>query len=74
MHRSSPAAGRSSAEAAELARACGEAGLLAEAEPDFAAAVLRARELAREAGGVLLVTGSHYALAPARAALGLCED
>jgi hypothetical protein len=49
-------------------------GLAAEVEPDFAVAVARARELAVELGGVLLVTGSHYALAPARAALGLCED
>ncbi len=71
---SSHSAGRSSIEAGELARACGEAGIPAEAEPNLAAAVLRARELAREAGGVLLVTGSHYALSPARAALGLCED
>jgi dihydrofolate synthase/folylpolyglutamate synthase len=58
----------------ELARACEEVGLRAEAEPGFAAAVARGRELALELGGVLLVTGSHYALAPARAALGLCED
>ena len=74
MHVSSPSAGRSSLEAFELARACDEAGISAEAEPDFAAAVLRARELAREAGAILLVTGSHYALTPAREALGLCED
>jgi dihydrofolate synthase/folylpolyglutamate synthase len=60
--------------AIELARICTESGLAAEAEPDFASAVARGRELAREAGGVLLVTGSHYALMPARAALGLCED
>jgi dihydrofolate synthase/folylpolyglutamate synthase len=74
MQRSSHGPGRSSIEAGELVRACGEAGIQAEAEPDFAAAMLRARELAREAGGILLVTGSHYVLAPARAALGLCED
>jgi hypothetical protein len=48
--------------------------LAAEAEPDFGAAVARGRELALDAGGILLVTGSHYALAPARAALRLCED
>lgn len=60
--------------AEELLRICSDAELAAEAEPDFAAAVARGRELAIEAGGVLLVTGSHYALAPARAALGLCED
>ncbi len=58
----------------ELTRICTDAGLEAEAEPDFDAAVARGRELALEAGGILLVTGSHYALAPARAALRLCED
>ncbi len=58
----------------ELARLCAEAGVEGEAEPDFATAMLHGRELAREAGGVLLVTGSHYGLAPARAALALCED
>ena len=58
----------------ELARLCVDAELTAESEPDFVAAVARGRELARAADGVLLVTGSHYALAPARAALGLCED
>jgi dihydrofolate synthase / folylpolyglutamate synthase len=58
----------------ELARICVESGLSAEVEADFASAVARGRELALEVGGVLLVTGSHYALAPARAALGLCED
>jgi dihydrofolate synthase/folylpolyglutamate synthase len=60
--------------ARELARACADAGLRADAERDFGSAVTRGRELARAAGGVLLVTGSHYALAPARAALALCED
>jgi dihydrofolate synthase/folylpolyglutamate synthase len=58
----------------ELARICGEAGLPAEAVSDLATATTRGRELASEAGGVLLVAGSHYALAPARTALGLCED
>jgi dihydrofolate synthase / folylpolyglutamate synthase len=57
-----------------LARTCNEIGLAAEAEPDFVAAVTRGRELALEEGGLLLVAGSHYALTPARAALGLCED
>jgi dihydrofolate synthase / folylpolyglutamate synthase len=57
--------------AGELARMCIEAGVAAEAEEDFGAAVARGRELAWEIGGVLLVTGSHYALGPARAALGL---
>jgi dihydrofolate synthase / folylpolyglutamate synthase len=60
--------------AAELARACGVAGVAAEVEPDLAAAVRRGRDLAVEVGGALLVTGSHRVLAPARAALGLCED
>lgn len=60
--------------AAELAEACEDAGLAAEAEVDFRTAVGRGRELAREAGGVLLVAGSHYALAPARAALGLTVE
>jgi len=65
---------RRSVAAGELVTACERAGLPAEAEADFGEAVRHGRELAAEAGGVLLVTGSHYALAPARAALGLCED
>jgi dihydrofolate synthase / folylpolyglutamate synthase len=60
---------RRSVAAVGLVRACGEAGIAAEAEPGFEAAVRRARTLAEEAGGLLLVAGSHYALAPARAAL-----
>jgi dihydrofolate synthase/folylpolyglutamate synthase len=61
--------------AAKLAVACAGAGLPAEQVPDFRAAVLRGRELAAGSpGGTLLITGSHYVLAPARAALGLCED
>jgi dihydrofolate synthase / folylpolyglutamate synthase len=60
--------------AEQLAELCLEAGVEAEAAPAFEAAIARGRELALEAGGVLLVTGSHYVLAPARAALGLCED
>lgn len=67
-------ADRPAFEAGALAEICTEAGLPAEAEPRFGAAVARARELALESGGILLVTGSNYALAPARAALGLCED
>jgi dihydrofolate synthase/folylpolyglutamate synthase len=67
--------GVASHSAAKLAAACSEAGLPAEQEPDFALALQRARELAANlAGGMLLVTGSHFALAPARAALRLCED
>jgi len=56
---------------AELAQACRRSGLRAHGEDDFAAAVARGRELARERDGALLVAGSHYALGPARAALGL---
>jgi dihydrofolate synthase/folylpolyglutamate synthase len=56
--------------AAKLAAACAAAGLSAEREPDFVAAVRRGRELASAlSGGILVITGSHYALAPARAAL-----
>jgi dihydrofolate synthase/folylpolyglutamate synthase len=65
--------GAASRPAADLVAACAAAGLAAEPEPAFPVALVRARELA--AGppeGVLLVTGSHYALAPARALL--CED
>lgn len=64
--------GAASHPAAELVGACTAAGLPAEAEPGFAAAVRRGRELAAATpGGILLVAGSHYALAPARAALAL---
>jgi dihydrofolate synthase / folylpolyglutamate synthase len=67
--------GISSHSAAKLAQACREAGLSAEQVPDFGTAVRRGRELAAEqAHGILLVTGSHYVLAPARAVLRLCED
>jgi len=62
---------RRSLGAEELARAAVGTGVEAEAIEDFGAAVTRARDLARELGGVLLVTGSHYVLAPARAALGV---
>ena len=63
--------GAASHPAAELAALCAEAGLPAEALPAFPEALRRARELASEApGGTLLVTGSNYVLAPARAALG----
>lgn len=59
--------GARSRPAAELAALCAEAGLAAEAEPGFEAALRRARELAAAAPeGVLLVTGSHYAIGPAR--------
>jgi len=60
--------------AAELARICEDIGLNAEIEADFDAAVALGRGHALDAGGVFLVTGSHYTLAPARAALGLNPD
>jgi dihydrofolate synthase/folylpolyglutamate synthase len=65
---------RPSFSAERLATVCGEVGLRAEAEVDFGAAVRRARALALDSGGVLVITGSHYVLAPARDALQLCED
>jgi dihydrofolate synthase/folylpolyglutamate synthase len=67
--------GIASHSAAKLAVACQQAGLSAEQVPDFRAAVQRGRELAAALpGGILLITGSHYVLAPARVALRLCED
>jgi dihydrofolate synthase/folylpolyglutamate synthase len=60
---------RRSFSADELAEICSAAGVEAEAEPDLAVAVERGRELAAAAGGILLVAGSHYTLAPARADL-----
>jgi hypothetical protein len=45
-----------------------------EAVEDFGEAVARARDLALGLDGVLLVTGSHYVLAPARATLRLWQD
>jgi dihydrofolate synthase/folylpolyglutamate synthase len=60
---------RPSRPVAELVAVCDAAGLPAEAEADFGAALARARDLAVEAGGVVLVTGSHYVQGPARAAL-----
>jgi dihydrofolate synthase/folylpolyglutamate synthase len=61
---------RPSVSAGELARMCHAAGLTAEAEPDFAAALARASSLASgPPEGAVLVAGSHYAIAPARAAL-----
>jgi len=63
---------RPSVPAGELAAACRAAGLAAEVEADFGAALARASELASEPPeGVVLVTGSHYAIAPARAAAEL---
>jgi len=60
--------------AGELAEAAREVGIEAEAVGDFAAALARGRELAAAVDGLLLVTGSHYALAPARTAVGLWQD
>jgi dihydrofolate synthase/folylpolyglutamate synthase len=65
---------RRSFAADELAGVAGGVGVEVEAVEDFGAAVARARDLALELGGVLLITGSHYVLAPARAALCLWED
>jgi dihydrofolate synthase/folylpolyglutamate synthase len=53
----------------DLARVCAAEGLEADAEPQLVDALARARRLAEAAGGTLLVTGSHYLLAPARALL-----
>ncbi len=63
--------GARSRPAAELAEACAAAGIDAEPEPDFETALLRASALAAAPPeGALLVAGSHYAIAPARAVLG----
>ncbi|HTT93300.1 MAG TPA: cyanophycin synthetase [Solirubrobacterales bacterium] len=60
--------GAKSRPAAELAALCERAGLTAEPQPDFAAALGRATELASASPpGAVLVAGSHYAIAPARA-------
>ncbi len=61
--------------AGKLAAACADAGIPAEQQTELSVALDRGRKLAGERdGGVLLVTGSHYLLAPARTALTLCED
>jgi folylpolyglutamate synthase/dihydropteroate synthase len=57
--------------AAELVAACAASDLAAEGEPEFSAALRRARELAAQRGGIALVAGSHYAIAPARAGVRL---
>lgn len=57
--------------AAELAAVCAAAGLVAEAEPVFETALDRATELATAPPpGAVLVAGSHYGIAPARAWAG----
>jgi dihydrofolate synthase/folylpolyglutamate synthase len=64
------AADRPSVPAEALAAICREAGVRAESEPGFASALGRASALASELPqGVVLVTGSHYAIAPTRAAI-----
>lgn len=60
--------GARSRPAAELRAACERAGLAAEGVPDFEEALRRGSELAVEPpAGALLIAGSHYAIAPARA-------
>jgi dihydrofolate synthase/folylpolyglutamate synthase len=62
---------RPSVPAGELAAMCREAGVEAEAEASFEVALGRASELAAESPeGALLIAGSHYGIAPARAVLG----
>jgi dihydrofolate synthase / folylpolyglutamate synthase len=62
--------GARSRPAAELAAVCEEAGLAANAELNFVAALKRAVALAsEEPEGAVLVAGSHYAIAPALAGL-----
>jgi folylpolyglutamate synthase/dihydropteroate synthase len=60
------AAAHSAADLAAMSRA---QGLEAEAEPRLDEALARARQRASASQGTLLVTGSHYLLAPARAGL-----
>lgn len=63
--------GARSRPAAELAAICARAGLPAEPEPSFEAALRRGRELAgADPEGLLLVAGSHYAIGPARGLIG----
>jgi dihydrofolate synthase/folylpolyglutamate synthase len=63
--------GAASRRATELVAACEQAGLPAEAEPSFEAALGRARQLAAEPPeGAVVLAGSHYGIAPAREALG----
>ncbi len=62
--------GAASRPAVDLLAACEEAGLPAEAEPSFEAALRRAVELSTEPPeGAVIVAGSHYAIAPAREAV-----
>jgi dihydrofolate synthase/folylpolyglutamate synthase len=67
-HMGPKSARRRAVGAAELAALCEAAGLPAEAEPGFEAAMERATELALEPpAGAVVVAGSHYGIAPARA-------
>jgi dihydrofolate synthase / folylpolyglutamate synthase len=62
--------GARSRPADELAATCEARGLSAEVEPEFGSALGRAIALAAEQPeGMVLVAGSHYAIAPARAVL-----
>jgi dihydrofolate synthase/folylpolyglutamate synthase len=62
--------GARSRPAADLTAICEAAGLAAEAQPEFETALERALALAvEEPEGLVLIAGSHYAIAPARAAL-----
>jgi dihydrofolate synthase / folylpolyglutamate synthase len=61
---------RPSTPASRLAGICEAIGLPAAADPDLETALARARGIAAEPPpGAVLVTGSHYVLGPARAAL-----
>jgi dihydrofolate synthase / folylpolyglutamate synthase len=63
--------GARSRSARELADLCQANGLEAIAEPDLATALRRSTELACATfAGILVVTGSHYLIGPARAAQG----
>lgn len=61
--------GAATAPAGDLAAAMSAAGVEGEAEPDWEAALSRAGELARARGAPLVVCGSHYLVALARARL-----
>ncbi|HEX3362639.1 MAG TPA: cyanophycin synthetase [Solirubrobacterales bacterium] len=63
--------GARSRPAGELADLCQAHGLQATAEPELETALRRATELVRDTyEGVLVVTGSHYLIGPARASQG----
>jgi dihydrofolate synthase / folylpolyglutamate synthase len=62
--------GARSRPAAELADLCAANGVEAAAEPDLEAALGRATALAEADSGVLVVTGSHYLIGPARSLRG----